>query len=131
LISGVVLFGLSYGTTAFAGYKLQRSCGTANDFGECKKMARNMYIPVAGPFMNLRYSDKATDKFGMAFAGGAQAPGALLTVIGAIIYHRDGVKNRILNEHGVALGTEGKRRNLALGADGGAGGGRVKMTYRF
>jgi hypothetical protein len=103
LISGVVLFGVSYGAAAFAGYKLGQSCGQSNAFNECSTVSRNMYIPIAGPFMNLEHAERPTDKLAMAFTGGAEATGLLLAVVGAILFHRDSVKNRVITKDGFAL----------------------------
>jgi hypothetical protein len=127
LITGVVLFGISYGASAFAGWKLENGCGNSNNFVGCKRTARNMYIPVVGPAMNFTSSDSSTTQFAVAFASGAQATGALLTVIGAVILRRDKRRNReIERAAGVRLSD-----NVYLGTGVGRDGGRLQLTGRF
>jgi hypothetical protein len=93
----------------------------------CRRTARNLYIPVAGPAMNIPGSSTDTTRFGMAFSTGAQATGALLTIIGAVILHRDRRRNRILEEAaGVRLSD-----NVRAGTGVGPRGGNLQLTARF
>jgi hypothetical protein len=126
-ITGLVLFGISYGSSAFAGYKLREGCGKSNKFSGCNQTANNMFIPVAGPALNVQRSNVQTTQFAMAFAAGAQATGALLTVIGAVIIRRDRQRNRILEEAaGMRLS-----KNVRVGTTAGPTGGRLQLSARF
>jgi hypothetical protein len=104
LITGLVLGGFSYGFSAFAGYKLRAGCGTSNDFVGCRRTANNMFIPIAGPAMNVPAHEGGSTRFALAFASGAQATGALLTVIGAVMLHRDLRHNRDVSRRALAVG---------------------------
>jgi hypothetical protein len=127
LITGLVLFGISYGSSAFSGYKLYNGCGSSNDFVGCRRTAKNMFIPVVGPALNISSSTTHTTQFAMAFATGAQATGALLTVIGAVIVHRDRRRNRMIEQAaGLRLS-----KNVSVGTGMGPHGGQLQLTARF
>lgn len=127
LITGLVLFGISYGSSAFAGYKLREGCGISNKFEGCKRTANNMFIPVVGPALNVPTSTTQTTQFAMAFASGAQATGALLTVIGAAVLRRDRMRNRALEE---AAGLR-VADNVTIGSGFSPQGGNIRLTAKF
>ena len=109
LITGVALFTLTYGWTAFAAYKLHESCGTANQFQGCRRKAKTLFIPVAGPWLNIKDADDRGEFTGMVASGIGQGLGAGLIVVGSVLVARDRRANRLLNEQGIRVG---KHANL-------------------
>ncbi|HMG22423.1 MAG TPA: hypothetical protein VK607_13920 [Kofleriaceae bacterium] len=78
IIGGACLFGAVYGYTAFGALYAQAlfaGTGSNND-------ASALFIPVAGPFLELGETDSSIARFGLLVDGAAQAAGALMLLYG-------------------------------------------------
>lgn len=103
MITGWIVFGVSYLLTASNAADLYDRCPGMSNPGRCKELARDMFIPVAGPFMAMQHTKWATDDYSLAVAGSLQGAGALMGIIGTAMYIRDGRRNRIINEYGLRV----------------------------
>jgi hypothetical protein len=90
--------------------------------GRCRELSRDMFIPVAGPFMAMEHTKYATDDYSLAVAGSLQGAGLLMGVIGTAMFVRDGRRNRIINEYGLRVA---KNVNVRPNANPLGGGGLV------
>jgi hypothetical protein len=91
IVGGAVTFGVSYGLSAFAaaiGDDASRSSG--------KNEIAALWIPVAGPFVQLAQTDSATGKFFLVGLGGAQLAGALMLYYGMTTTQRVLVRNDLV-----------------------------------
>jgi hypothetical protein len=91
IVGGAVTFGVSYGLSAFAaaiGEDASRSSG--------KNEIAALWIPVAGPFVQLAQTDSATGKFFLVGLGGAQLAGALMLYYGMTTTQRVLVRNDLV-----------------------------------
>jgi len=91
LIGGGVTFGVTYGIsllTAAIGEDLKGSDG--------KNEVAAMWIPVAGPFLQMLNTQSATGKVFLAGFGGAQAAGAIMLYYGLTTKKRVLVRNDIV-----------------------------------
>lgn len=78
IVGGAVTFGVVYGLSAMvaaAGEDGTRDSGRPND-------AAPLWIPVAGPFLEMGHTDLATGKLFLAGVGAAQLAGALMLYYG-------------------------------------------------
>ena len=103
MITGWIVFGVSYLLTASNAADLYDRCPGMSNPGRCKELARDMFIPVAGPFMAMQHTKWATDDYSLAVAGSLQGAGALMGLIGTAMFIRDGRRNRIINEYGLRV----------------------------
>jgi hypothetical protein len=77
IVGGAVTLGVTYGLSAFAaaiGEDSSRSSG--------KNEIAALWLPVAGPFVQLAQTDSATGKFFLVGLGGAQLAGAMMLYYG-------------------------------------------------
>jgi hypothetical protein len=91
IVGGAVTFGVTYGLSAFAaaiGEDTSRSSG--------KNEIAALWIPVAGPFVQLAQTDSATGKFFLVGLGGAQLAGALMLYYGMTTTQRVLVRNDLV-----------------------------------
>ena len=91
IVGGAVTFGVSYGLSAFAaaiGEDSSRSSG--------KNEIAALWIPVAGPFIQVAQTDSATGKFFLVGLGGAQLAGALMLYYGMTTTQRVLVRNDLV-----------------------------------
>jgi len=122
MITGWIVFSVSYLLTASNAADLYDRCPGMSDPGRCKELARDMFIPVAGPFMAMEHTKYATDDYSLAVAGSLQGAGLLMGLIGTSMYIRDGRRNRIINEYGLRVA---KNVNVRPNANPLGGGGLV------
>lgn len=120
MITGWIMFSVSYLLTASNAADLYDRCPGMSDPGRCRELARDMFIPVAGPFMAMEHTKYATDDYSLAVAGSLQGAGLLMGVIGTAMFVRDGQRNRIINEYGLRVS---KNVRLAPKANAMGGGG--------
>lgn len=126
MITGWVLFGVSYLITASNAADLYDRCDGMKQPGRCRDLAENMFIPVVGPFLAMEQARYATDDFSLAVAGSLQGMGLLMGIIGTVQHHRDKYRNRVLNEYGVRVA-----KNASVAPTGRLGGGQLTLTARF
>jgi hypothetical protein len=127
MITGWIVFSVSYLLTASNAADLYDRCPGMSNPGRCKELARDMFIPVAGPFMAMEHTKYATDDYSLAVAGSLQGAGLLMGLIGTSMYVRDGRRNRIINEYGLRVS-----RNASLSPSSPAlGGGGLTLRARF
>jgi hypothetical protein len=91
IVGGAVTFGVSYGLSAFVaaiGEDTSRSSG--------KNEVAALWIPVAGPFVQVAQTDSATGKFFLVGLGGAQLAGALMLYYGMTTTQRVLVRNDLV-----------------------------------
>ena len=89
IVGGAVTFGVSYGLSAFVA-----SIGEDTSSGTNEVAA--LWIPVAGPFLQLGKTDSATAKFFLVGLGGAQAAGAIMLYYGLTTTQRVLVRNDLV-----------------------------------
>ena len=126
MITGWVLFSVSYLITASNAADLYDRCPQMRHPGKCRDLSENMFIPVVGPFLAMEQARFATDDFSLAVSGSLQGLGLLMGIVGTVQFHRDRYRNRVLNEYGVRVG-----KRTALGASSRLGGGQLTLTGRF
>ena len=122
MITGWVVFSVSYLLTASNAADLYDRCPGMTQPGRCRELARDMFIPVAGPFMAMEHTKYATDDYSLAVSGSLQGAGLLMGVIGTAMFVRDGRRNRIINEYGLRVA---KNVNVRPNANPLGGGGLV------
>lgn len=103
MITGWIVFSVSYLLTASNAADLYDRCPGMSNPGRCRELSRDMFIPVAGPFMAMQHTKWATDQYSLAVAGSLQGAGALMGIIGTAMFIRDGRRNRIINEYGLRV----------------------------
>nr|WP_293181876.1 hypothetical protein [Nannocystis sp.] len=113
MITGWIVLTVSYLLTASNAADLYDRCPGMNDPKRCRELSRDMFIPVAGPFMAMQHTKWATDDYSLAVAGSLQGAGALMGIIGTAMFIRDGQRNRIINEYGVRVGNDNVRLRTA------------------
>jgi hypothetical protein len=91
IVGGAVTFGVNYSISAFAASLGEDSSGS----GGRNKLAA-MWIPVAGPFLEMRETDSATGRFFLAGLGGAQLAGAIMLYYGLSTTERVLVRNDLV-----------------------------------
>lgn len=127
MITGWIVFGVSYLLTASNAADLYDRCGGMSNPSRCRDLAREMFIPVAGPFMAMDKTKYATDDYSLAVSGALQSTGLLMAIIGTSQFVRDGRRNRIINEYGLRVS-----KNASLSPSGPAlGGGGLTLRARF
>jgi hypothetical protein len=90
IVGGAVTFGVSYSISAFAA-----AVGDdANSNGHNEVAA--LWIPVAGPFVQLADTNSSTGKFFLAGLGGAQLAGAIMLFYGMTTDKRVFVRNDLV-----------------------------------
>jgi hypothetical protein len=97
LVGGAVTFGVVYGLSAFVasiGEDASRGDGT-NEVGA-------LWVPVAGPFLQMGRTDSATGRFFFASVGAAQLAGALMLYYGLTTKERVLVRNDLVGSLTVA-----------------------------
>lgn len=78
VIAGAVTFGVTYGISMLAaaiGEDLRRNNETSTN-------TSSLWIPVAGPFLQMRESESSTGKLYLAHVGLAQTAGAIMLIYG-------------------------------------------------
>jgi hypothetical protein len=90
IVGGGVTFGVSYGISAFVA-----SIGEDSSGGGRNTVAA-MWIPVAGPFIELTDTDNATGRFFLVGLGAAQAAGAIMLYYGLTTHKRVFVRNDLV-----------------------------------
>ncbi len=126
MITGWIVFGVSYLLTASNAADLYDRCPGMSNPGRCRALARDMFIPVAGPFMAMEHTKYATDDYSLAVAGAMQGAGALMGIIGTGMFIRDGRRNRIINEYGLRVS-----KNTRINAGGTGMGGSLMLRGQF
>ncbi|HEY8375639.1 MAG TPA: hypothetical protein VIK91_04080, partial [Nannocystis sp.] len=126
MVTGWILFGVSYIVTASNAADLYDRCPGMNNPGRCRDLAENMFIPVVGPFLAMEQARFATDDFSLAVSGSLQGLGLAMAIAGTVQYHRDKYRNRILNEYGVRV-----TKNTSVNAGSRLGGGQLTLTTKF
>lgn len=128
MITGFVMFGATYLTTAFVG---AAALDTSRDnyLGAADERARRvgvgLVIPVIGPLIAAPQIETATGTMAAIFSFIAQAGGLTLGIAGAVRYSRDGRRMQAA-QAGLHLG-----KGVRLGAAPRLGGGSLNLSYRF
>jgi hypothetical protein len=117
LFGGVVSFGAGYTVAAINGGWLHERCDEAEDSDRCRRLARDLFIPVAGPFMGMKHVRTRKSQVKLGIMGGAQSLGVLMTLVGAGVAIHDARERRILNEHGIRV-AKGVRLAPTASVDG-------------
>jgi len=128
MITGFVMFGATYLTTAFVGAAALDTSrdtylGTADE--RARKVGTGLVIPVIGPLIAAPQIETATGTMAAIFSFIAQAGGLTLGIAGAVRYTRDGRRMQAA-QAGLHLG-----KGVRLGAAPRLGGGSLNLTYRF
>ena len=126
MVTGWVLFSVSYLITASNAADLYDRCPNMRNSGRCRDLAENMFIPVVGPFLAMEQARYATDDFSLAVSGSLQGLGLIMGIVGTVQHHRDRYRNRVLNEYGVRVA-----KNTSINAGSRVGGGQLTLTARF
>lgn len=98
LVGGAVTFGVVYGLSAFVaaiGDDEARNGGRTNEVA-------SLWIPVAGPFLQMGQTDSSTGKFFFASVGAAQLAGALMLYYGLTSKEHVLVRNDLVGSLTVA-----------------------------
>ncbi len=98
IVGGAVTFGVVYGLSALvaaAGEDSTRDTGRTND-------AAPLWIPVAGPFLEMGHTDLAVGKLFFAGVGAAQLAGALMLYYGVTSKEHVLVRNDLVGSLTVA-----------------------------
>jgi hypothetical protein len=98
IVGGAVTFGVVYGLSALvaaAGDDGTRNTGHPNE-------AASLWIPVAGPFLEMGHTDLATGKLFFAGVGAAQLAGALMLYYGVTSKERVLVRNDLVGSLTIA-----------------------------
>jgi len=103
MITGFIILSVSYLLTASNAADLWDRCPGMSDPKRCRELSRDMFIPVAGPFMAMQHTKWATDDYSLAVSGSLQGAGALMGIIGTAMFIRDGRRNRFINEYGMRV----------------------------
>jgi len=106
MITGWVVLSVSYLLTASNAADLYDRCPGMSNPQRCRDLARDMFIPIVGPFMAMEHTKWATDDYSLAVSGSLQSAGALMGIIGTAMFIRDGRRNRFINEYGVRVGND-------------------------
>jgi len=91
IVGGAVTFGVSYGLSAFVA-----AIGEDSSRGSGNNEVAALWIPVAGPFLQLAQTESATGKFFLVGLGGAQVAGALMLYYGMTTTQRVLVRNDLV-----------------------------------
>jgi hypothetical protein len=91
LVGGAVTLGVSYGLSAFVA-----AIGEDSGRSSGKNEVAALWIPVAGPFVQLGQTDSATAKFFLVGLGGAQLAGAIMLYYGMTTTRRVLVRNDLV-----------------------------------
>ena len=108
IIGGAVTFGVTYVISAFAA-----SIASDTSHGGNNELAA-LWIPVAGPFVQLADTDSATGKFFLVGLGGAQLAGAIMLISGLTNEHRVFVRNDLVGSLSVGPMTAKGAQGLSL-----------------
>jgi len=96
IVGGAITFGVSYGLSAFvAAIGEDTRDGGTNEVG-------SLWIPVAGPWLQLARTDSATGKFFLAGLGAAQVAGAVMLYYGMTTKNLVLVRNDLVGSLTVA-----------------------------
>jgi hypothetical protein len=98
IVGGAVTFGVVYGLSVLVAAAGEDS---ARGSGEPSKVS-SLWIPVAGPFLQMGHSDLATEKVFLFGAGGAQLAGALMLYYGLTTKEHVLVRNDLVGSLTVA-----------------------------
>lgn len=96
IVGGAVTFGVTYGLSS-----LVAAIGEDSSRGGTNEVAA-LWIPVAGPFLQMGQTDSATGKFFLAGLGGAQLAGALMLYYGVTTKEHVLVRNDLVGSLQVA-----------------------------
>jgi hypothetical protein len=91
MVGGLVTFGVSYSISALTAAIGQDSCS----YG-CQNQESAMWIPVAGPFIEMGQTDSATARVFLAGLGIAQVTGAVLMYYGLTTTKKVYVRNDLV-----------------------------------
>jgi hypothetical protein len=91
MVGGLVTFGVSYSISAMVAAIGQDSCS----YG-CQNAESAMWIPVAGPFIEMGQTDSATARVFLAGLGVAQVTGAVLMYYGLTTTKKVYVRNDLV-----------------------------------
>jgi len=96
IVGGAVTLGVTYGLCSFAAAIGEDTRGSGTN-----EIAA-LWIPVAGPFVQLGKTDSATGKFFLVGLGGAQLAGAIMLYYGLTTTQRVLVRNDLVGSLTVA-----------------------------
>lgn len=113
LVGGGVTFGVVYGLSAFVA-----AIGEDSTRGDRTNEVGSLWIPVAGPFLQMGQTDSATGRLFFASVGAAQLAGALMLYYGLTSKERVLVRNDLV----------GSLRVAPLAGNGASG---MALTGRF
>lgn len=113
IVGGAVTFGVVYGLSAFVA-----AVGEDAARGERTNEVGALWVPVAGPFLQMGQTDSATGRFFLASVGAAQLAGALM------LYYGLSSKEHVLVRNDLV----GSLRVAPLAGNGASG---MALTGRF
>ena len=91
IVGGAVTFGVTYGLSAFAA-----AVGEDSSRNTGKNELAALWVPVAGPFLQMADTDSATGKFFLFGLGATQAAGAIMLYYGVTTTQRVLVRNDLV-----------------------------------
>jgi len=97
IVGGAVTFGVVYGLSAFVA-----AAGEDAANGERTNEVGSLWIPVAGPFLQMGHTDSATGRLFLASVGAAQLAGALMLYYGVTSKERVLVRNDLVGSLTIA-----------------------------
>ncbi|CAN5480197.1 hypothetical protein BH11MYX1_BH11MYX1_23930 [soil metagenome] len=108
IVGGAVTFGVSYLISAFtASIGHDASSSGNNDLA-------SLYVPVAGPFLEMGHTNSATATFFLAGLGGAQLAGAIMLYYGITSTQRVFVRNDLVGNLSITPLADHNIQGLAL-----------------
>jgi hypothetical protein len=106
IVGGAVTFGVTYLISAFTATLGEKSNGS-NDLA-------SLYVPVAGPFLEMHYTDNSTARFFLVSLGAAQLAGAVMLYVGATSKQRVFVRNDLVGSLSITPLVDHHVQGLAL-----------------
>lgn len=108
IVAGSVTFGVTYLISAFIA-----SVGQDTSSGGRNELA-SLYVPVAGPFLEMGHTDNATARFFLASMGAAQLAGAIMLYYGVSSTQRVFVRNDLVGSLSITPLADRNVQGLAL-----------------
>lgn len=109
IVGGAVTLGVSYGISAMVA-----AIGDDARGSDGKNDVASMWVPVAGPFLQLAQTDSSTAKFFLVGLGGAQVAGAIMLYVGMTSKQRVFVRNDLVSNVTITPYTMHGTSGLAL-----------------
>lgn len=108
IVAGAVTFGVTYLISAFTA-----SVGQDASTGGRNELA-SLYVPVAGPFLEMGHTGNATARFVLASLGAAQLAGAIMLYYGVTSKQRVFLRNDLVGSLSITPLADRNVQGLAL-----------------